>query len=69
MLFSGAIAFSGLFAYISCSPSIFMELYKVSERTYGWIFALLASGVILATQANRLPAEIFQQSADCFSAP
>lgn len=56
---SGAVAFSGLFAYISVSPSIFMELYKVSERTYGWIFALLASGVIGGTQANRFMLKYF----------
>lgn len=56
---SGAVAFSGLFAYISVSPSIFMELYKVSEKTYGWIFALLASGVIGGTQANRFMLKYF----------
>lgn len=56
---SGAVAFSALFAYISVSPSIFMELYKVSEKTYGWIFALLASGVIGGTQANRLMLKYF----------
>ena len=59
---SGAIAFSGLFAYISCSPSIFMELYKVSEETYGWIFALLASGVIGGTQANRIALKYFSSA-------
>ncbi len=56
---SGAVAFSGLFAYISVSPSIFMELYQVSEKTYGWIFALLASGVIGGTQANRFMLKYF----------
>ena len=56
---SGSVAFSGLFAYISVSPSIFMELYKVSEKAYGWIFALLASGVIGGTQANRFMLKYF----------
>lgn len=56
---SGAVAFSGLFAYISVSPSIFMELYQVSEKSYGWIFALLASGVIGGTQANRFMLKYF----------
>lgn len=59
---SGAIGFTALFIYISCSPSVFLELYKVSEQTYGWIFALLASGVILATQTNRLALKYFSSA-------
>ncbi|NML19886.1 multidrug effflux MFS transporter [Pseudoflavitalea sp. G-6-1-2] len=59
---SGAIGFSGLFIYISCSPSVFLEFYKVSEQTYGWIFALLASGIILATQTNRLVLKYFSSA-------
>jgi DHA1 family bicyclomycin/chloramphenicol resistance-like MFS transporter len=51
--FTGAIAFAGLFTYLSGSPYVFMELYKVSEKEYGWIFALLAGGLILASQINR----------------
>jgi MFS transporter, DHA1 family, multidrug resistance protein len=51
--FTGAIAFAGLFTYLSGSPYVFMELYKVSEKEYGWIFALLAGGLILASQVNR----------------
>jgi DHA1 family bicyclomycin/chloramphenicol resistance-like MFS transporter len=51
--FTGAIAFAGLFTYLSGSPYVFMELYKVSEKQYGWIFALLAGGLILASQVNR----------------
>lgn len=50
----GAIAFSGLFAYISSSPIVFMEVFKVSSKTYGWIFALLSTGLIGASQINSL---------------
>jgi len=50
--FTGAIAASGLYAYIGGSPYVFMELYKVSERQYGWIFALIAMGLIGASQLN-----------------
>jgi MFS transporter, DHA1 family, multidrug resistance protein len=50
--FTGALASSGLHAYIAGSPSVFMELYKVSERQYGWIFALLGMGLIGASQLN-----------------
>lgn len=49
---AGAIGFSGLFVYLAASPIIFMEIFQVSEQTYGWIFALLASGLIGATQLN-----------------
>lgn len=49
---AGAIGFSGLFAYLAASPTIFMEIFKVSEQNYGFIFALLASGLIGASQIN-----------------
>jgi DHA1 family bicyclomycin/chloramphenicol resistance-like MFS transporter len=49
---SGGIAFSGLFAYISSSPLVFMEVFKVSSETYGWVFALLSVGFIGASQVN-----------------
>lgn len=49
---AGAIAFSGLFVYLAGSPVIFMEVFKVSEQTYSWIFALLAAGFIGASQFN-----------------
>jgi DHA1 family bicyclomycin/chloramphenicol resistance-like MFS transporter len=52
--FTGAIASSGLYAYIAGSPFVFMELYKVSERQYGWIFAVIALGLIGCSQLNSL---------------
>ncbi|MBS1543445.1 MAG: multidrug effflux MFS transporter [Bacteroidetes bacterium] len=51
---TGSIAASGLYAYISGSPHVFIELFKVTEEEYGWIFALLALGVITASQVNTL---------------
>lgn len=51
---TGALAFSGLFAYISGSPLIFMEIFQVKEETYGWIFALLSLGFIGSSQVNTL---------------
>lgn len=50
--FTGAIAAAGLYAYIAGSPSVFMEIYKVSEKQYGWIFALIAAGLIVSSQVN-----------------
>ena len=52
--FTGALAFSGLFAYISGSPLVFIDIFKVSEEAYGWIFALLATGLIGSSQVNTL---------------
>ena len=51
---SGGIAFSGLFAYISSSPVVFMEVFKISSKTYGWIFALLSVGFIGSSQVNSM---------------
>ena len=47
-----AITFSGLFAYVSSSPVVFMDIYKVTETGYGWIFALLSVFFIGFSQVN-----------------
>jgi len=47
-----AVTFSGLFAYVSSSPVVFMDIYKVSETGYGWIFALLSVFFIGFSQIN-----------------
>jgi DHA1 family bicyclomycin/chloramphenicol resistance-like MFS transporter len=52
--FAGAIASSGLYAYLAGSPFVFMELYHVTEKQYGWIFAFIAMGLITASQVNTL---------------
>jgi DHA1 family bicyclomycin/chloramphenicol resistance-like MFS transporter len=52
--FTGSIAAAGLYAYIAGSPHVFMELFKVNEKQYGWIFATIAMGLILASQINTL---------------
>lgn len=52
--FAGSLAFSGLFAYVAGSPLVFMKVYEVSEKTYGWIFAGLSVGFIGSSQVNSL---------------
>lgn len=52
--FTGAVAFSGLFAYVAGSPLVFMEVFKVDGKVYGWIFAILSVGFIGASQVNTL---------------
>lgn len=51
---TGSFAFSGLFAYVAGSPLVFMEVFDVSERAYGWIFAGLSVGFIGSSQVNSL---------------
>lgn len=50
--FTGAVAFSGLFTYVASSPIIFMDIYNVNEKIYGWIFALLSVSFIGTSQLN-----------------
>lgn len=52
--FAGAVSFSGLFAYVSASPQVFMEIYGLSDKAYGWIFAGLSIGLIGSSQVNSL---------------
>jgi DHA1 family bicyclomycin/chloramphenicol resistance-like MFS transporter len=49
---SGAFAFAGLFAYVSSSPIVFIEVFKVSQKSFGWIFAGLSVGFIGSSQVN-----------------
>jgi MFS transporter, DHA1 family, multidrug resistance protein len=51
---TGATAFSGLFVYVSGSPQVFMEIFKVDSMVYGWIFAGLSVGFIGASQVSSL---------------
>jgi DHA1 family bicyclomycin/chloramphenicol resistance-like MFS transporter len=50
--FSGAVAFSGLFTYVAGSPLLFMDIFKVSEKMYGWIFAFMSVSFIGSSQLN-----------------
>lgn len=50
--FTGAMAFSGLFTYVAASPILFMDIFKVDAKTYGWIFAFMSCSFIGASQLN-----------------
>ncbi len=50
----GGIASGGMFAYISGSPFVFIELHAVPEARYGWIFGANAFGLIMSSQLNRV---------------
>jgi DHA1 family bicyclomycin/chloramphenicol resistance-like MFS transporter len=49
---AGSLASAGLYAYIAGSPLVFMELFKTTEKQYGWIFAMVAIGLITSSQIN-----------------
>lgn len=49
---SGGLATAAPFAYIAGSSDVFMNIYKLTEQQYGWIFALLAFAMIGSTQMN-----------------
>ncbi|MDN3584069.1 multidrug effflux MFS transporter [Mucilaginibacter flavus] len=49
---TGAFAFAGLFAYVSSSSIVFIDVFKVSTKNFGWIFAGLSVGFIGASQVN-----------------
>jgi len=50
---SGGFAQAGMFAYITGSPHVFIELYGVPAPAYGWLFGLNALGLIASSQVNR----------------
>ncbi len=51
---SGSIAFCGLFAYVAGSPLVFMDIFQLTKKEYGWVFAGLSIGFIGSSQVNSL---------------
>lgn len=49
---AGGIATAALFAYIAGSADVFINLYHVSEKEYGWIFTFIAFFIIGSSQMN-----------------
>jgi MFS transporter, DHA1 family, multidrug resistance protein len=49
---SGAVAFCALFAYVAGSPLVFMDVFGLDKREFGWVFAGVAVGFIGAGQVN-----------------
>lgn len=65
---AGAMAFAGLFAYVSGSPLVFMDVYRVNGKVYGWIFAFLSIGFIGSSQFNSLLLKKYKSEQIVFSA-
>lgn len=51
---SGSVAFCALFAYVAGSPLVFMDVFGLGKREFGWVFAGIAVGFIGAGQVNTL---------------
>jgi DHA1 family bicyclomycin/chloramphenicol resistance-like MFS transporter len=51
---AGSIAFCGLFAYVAGSPLVFMDVFDLSKKEYGWVFAGISVGFIGSNQLNTL---------------
>jgi DHA1 family bicyclomycin/chloramphenicol resistance-like MFS transporter len=49
---AGGLAQAGMFAYITGSPFVFIELFGVPAQYYGWIFGSNALGMIALSQIN-----------------
>lgn len=67
-VFSGSIAFSGLFTYVAASPILFMDIFKVDPKSYGWIFAFMSLSFIGASQLNSLLLRKFSSEKMIFGA-
>jgi DHA1 family bicyclomycin/chloramphenicol resistance-like MFS transporter len=57
---AGSIAFCGLFAYVAGSPLVFMDVFDLSKKEYGWVFAGLSVGFIGSNQLNSLLIRYFK---------
>src|SRR5215203_1431190 len=49
---AGGLAQAGMFAYITGSPFVFIELFGIPAERYGWVFGSNAIGMIAVSQIN-----------------
>ncbi len=57
---AGGVATSGMFAYISGSAFVFIEVFGVTPQQFGWFFGSNAAGLIVASQLNRYALDRFR---------
>jgi DHA1 family bicyclomycin/chloramphenicol resistance-like MFS transporter len=50
---AGGLTISGMFAYITGSPTLFIDTFGVAAEDYGWIFGANAAGIVAISQVNR----------------
>ncbi len=63
-----AVSFSGLYAYISGSADLFLNVYQVSQKEYGLIFAIISLGMTFAGQLNTFLLNKFSSEQISFTA-
>lgn len=51
---AGSIGAGTIFTFVGGAPLTFLNYYAVDETKFGWIFAIVASGIIGASQLNHL---------------
>jgi DHA1 family bicyclomycin/chloramphenicol resistance-like MFS transporter len=56
---SGSIAQAGMFAYITGSPFVFIELFGIPADGFGWVFGMNALGLIAVSQLNARLLRVF----------
>lgn len=49
---SGGLVMAGMFAYITGSAFIYLEIFKTTPQHYAWVFGSNAFGFVLAAQIN-----------------
>jgi len=59
---AGGIAMSAPFAFIAGSSDVFINVYGINEKQYGWVFAFIASGIIGSSQLNHILLKHFSNS-------
>jgi DHA1 family bicyclomycin/chloramphenicol resistance-like MFS transporter len=59
---AGGLSTAGMFAYITGSPFVLINLYGVQPRHFGWFFAANAFGLIASSQLNARALKAFAAS-------
>lgn len=52
-ILAAAFSYAGMFAYISGSPFVFMDVFGISEEHFGFYFAITALAVMVGASINR----------------
>lgn len=47
-----SLTFSGMFAFITASPFVYIDYFGVSPQTYAWLFSLNIGGIIVLVSLN-----------------
>lgn len=65
---AGGFAQAGMFAYITASPNVMINVFGIPAEHFGWVFGSNAAGLILFSQINAVmmkwwrPAQVLQLS-------